>query len=121
VMSVVSALACQCGSPRPWLKHGTVLLRDYQGHLHTVTVAPDVFDWQGTTYASVSAIARAITGTGWSGHRFFALAPRNGTSARGNTKRSVRGDRTGSQPTPGLSKGISLALANSVSCVTPEP
>ncbi len=79
------------------------------------------FDWQGTTYASLSAIARAITGTAWSGPRFFALAPRNGTSARGNNKRSVRVDRNGSQPAAGLSKGISLALANSVSCVTPEP
>src|SRR5207244_6814293 len=81
----------------------------------------DGFDWQGTTYASLSAVARAITGTAWSGPRFFALAPRNGTSAPGNTKRSVRGDRNGSQPAAGLSKGISLALANSVSCVTPEP
>ena len=33
----------------------------------------DGFDWQGTTYPSLSAIARAITGTSWSGPRFFAL------------------------------------------------
>jgi hypothetical protein len=33
----------------------------------------DGFDWQGTTYPSLSAIARAITGTAWSGPRFFAL------------------------------------------------
>jgi hypothetical protein len=46
------------------------------------------FDWQGTTYASLSAIARAITGTAWSGPRFFALAPRSGRSTRGN-KRSA--------------------------------
>jgi hypothetical protein len=50
-----------------------VLVRDYQGQRHTVTVAPDGFDWQGTTYPSLSAIARAITGTAWSGPRFFAL------------------------------------------------
>jgi hypothetical protein len=61
-------------------------------------------DWQGTTYASLSAIARAITGTAWSGPRFFALAPRNGTSARGNNKRSARGDRNGSQPARGSNK-----------------
>lgn len=72
------------GSPRRQLKPGTVLVRDYQGQRHTVTVARDGFDWQGKTYPSLSAIARAITGTAWSGPRFFALAPRTGTSARGN-------------------------------------
>src|SRR2546429_2352325 len=46
---------------------GTVLVRDYHGQRHTVTVAPDGFNWQGTTYPSLSAIARAITGTAWSG------------------------------------------------------
>jgi hypothetical protein len=44
-----------------------VLVRDYHGQRHTVTVAADGFEWQGTTYASLSAIARAITGTAWSG------------------------------------------------------
>ena len=63
------------GSPRRrQLKPGTVLVRDYQGQRHTVTVASDGFDWQGTTYPSLSAIARVITGTAWSGPRFFALA-----------------------------------------------
>jgi Protein of unknown function (DUF2924)/Protein of unknown function (DUF3489) len=57
-------------------KPGTVLVRDYHGQRHTVSVAPDGFNWQGTTYASLSAIARAITGTAWSGPRFFALAQR---------------------------------------------
>jgi hypothetical protein len=50
-----------------------VLVREYQGQRHTVTVVRDGFDWQGTTYPSLSAIARAITGTAWSGPRFFAL------------------------------------------------
>src|SRR6266508_1435056 len=58
---------------RRQLKPGTVLVREYQGQRHTVTVARDGFDWQGTTYPSLSAIARAITGTAWSGPRFFAL------------------------------------------------
>jgi DUF2924 family protein len=94
----LDSLARHAGSPRRQLKPGTVLVRDYQGERHTVTVAPNGFDWQGTTYASLSAIARAITGTAWSGPRFFALAPRNGTSAPGNNKRSARGDRKASQP-----------------------
>jgi hypothetical protein len=91
-------LARHGGAPRRQLKPGTVLVRDYRGQRHTVTVAPNGFDWQGTTYASLSAIARAITGTAWSGPRFFALAPRNGTSAAGNNKRSARGYRKPSQP-----------------------
>ena len=55
------------------LKIGTVLVRDYQGRRHTVTVAPDGYVWEGQPYSSLSAIARAITGTAWSGPRFFAL------------------------------------------------
>ena len=59
--------------PRRQLKLGTVLVREYQGRRHIVTTVRDGFDWQGTTYPSLSAIARAITGTAWSGPRFFAL------------------------------------------------
>jgi hypothetical protein len=59
--------------PRRQLKPGTVLVREYQGRRHTVTTVRDGFEWQGTTYSSLSAIARAITGTSWSGPRFFAL------------------------------------------------
>jgi Protein of unknown function (DUF2924) len=55
------------------LKIGTVLVRDYRGRRHTVTVAPDGYVWEGQPYSSLSAIARAITGTAWSGPRFFAL------------------------------------------------
>jgi hypothetical protein len=39
----------------------------------TVTVTSDGFVWQDQTYASLSAIARAITGTSWNGRRFFGL------------------------------------------------
>jgi hypothetical protein len=98
----LDGLARHGNSPRRQLKPGTVLVRDYQGQRHTVTVAPDGFDWQGTTYASLSAIARAITGTAWSGPRFFALARGNGMPARGNNKRSVRGDHNGSHPSLGM-------------------
>ena len=49
--------------PRRQLKPGTVLVREHQGRRHIVTTVRDGFDWQGTTYPSLSAIARAITGT----------------------------------------------------------
>jgi len=101
-LTFLEGLARHGGSPRRQLKPGTVLVRDYQGQRHTVTVALDGFDWQGTTYASLSAIARAITGTAWSGPRFFALAPRNGAPACSKDK-STPARRTnknnGSRPT----------------------
>src|SRR6185312_12363118 len=55
------------------LKPGTVLVREYQGERHTVTVVPSGFVWQETTYSSLSTIAWAITGTTWNGPRFFGL------------------------------------------------
>ena len=55
------------------LKPGTVLLREYQGERHTVTVVANGYVWDETTYASLSTIARAITGTSWNGPRFFGL------------------------------------------------
>jgi hypothetical protein len=60
-------------SAAPNLKIGTMLVRDYQGRRHTVTVAPEGYVWEDQPYSSLSAIARAITGTTWSGPRFFAL------------------------------------------------
>jgi Protein of unknown function (DUF2924) len=55
------------------LKPGTVLVREYQGARHTVTVVANGFVWREATYASLSTIARAITGTNWNGPRFFGL------------------------------------------------
>ena len=95
-LTFLDGLARRGGLPRRRLKPGTVLVRDYQGQRHTVTVAADGFNWQGTTYASLSAIARAITGTAWSGPRFFALARGNGTPpAHGPHKKWARAGRNG--------------------------
>jgi Protein of unknown function (DUF2924) len=55
------------------LKTGTVLVREYQGERHSVTVVANGFVWREATYASLSTIARAITGTNWNGPRFFGL------------------------------------------------
>jgi Protein of unknown function (DUF2924) len=53
------------------LKVGTVMVREHQGTLHEVMVVPGGFCWRETTYASLSAIAQAITGTTRNGPRFF--------------------------------------------------
>ena len=52
---------------------GTRLIREYQGVEHCVTVRDDDFEYQGRPNKSLSAIARAITGTQWNGLTFFGL------------------------------------------------
>jgi hypothetical protein len=54
---------------------GTQLIREYQGVEHVVTVTRDGYEWQGRPYQSLSAIARAITGTRWNGRVFFGMRP----------------------------------------------
>ena len=60
---------------RPELKPGTRLMREWQGRTYEVLVLDEGFSWQGTRYRSLSAIARQITGTAWSGPLFFGLKP----------------------------------------------
>lgn len=55
------------------LKPGAVLVREYKGKMHQVTVLEEGYAWQGQTYASLSAVARAITQTNWNGFVFFGL------------------------------------------------
>lgn len=55
------------------LKPGTSVVREYQGVRHVVTISEGGFVWQDKTYASLSAIAREITGARWNGPRFFGL------------------------------------------------
>ena len=55
------------------LIRGTRLVREWQGVEHHVTTLDDGFEWQGKKYKSLSAVARAITGTRWSGPLFFGI------------------------------------------------
>jgi hypothetical protein len=55
------------------LAPGIELTREWKGTIHRVTVATDGFQYLGKSYASLSDIARTITGTRWSGPRFFGL------------------------------------------------
>jgi hypothetical protein len=52
---------------------GTRLIREWQGVEHCVTVRDEDFEYQGRPYKSLSAVARAITGTRWNGLIFFGL------------------------------------------------
>ena len=55
------------------LKPGTRVLRTWQGETHSVLVLTDGVEYRGVRYPSLSAVARLITGTRWSGPRFFGL------------------------------------------------
>ncbi len=59
---------------------GTRLMRNYQGVEHAVTVLADGYEWQGRPFQSLSAIARAITGTRWNGWAFFGLKNNRGAA-----------------------------------------
>jgi len=52
---------------------GTILTRRYKGRLIQVTVLPKGFDYQGEVFRSLSAVAKAVTGSHWNGHLFFDL------------------------------------------------
>ena len=58
------------------LKPGLRLVREWRGETHDVLVLEEGFEWNGKRRRSLSAIAREITGTRWSGPRFFGLKPR---------------------------------------------
>ena len=59
--------------PARSLSPGSRLMREWNGRTHEVEVLEDGFRWQGRTWRSLSRIAREITGSNWSGPRFFGL------------------------------------------------
>jgi hypothetical protein len=69
----IDRLVADLNRPRTELRHGTLLTREWDGHLQRVVVLADGFAWNGKTYPSLSKVAFAMTGTRWSGPRFFGL------------------------------------------------
>lgn len=60
---------------------GSVLTRDYKGERIVVTVRGDrEFEWNGTVYRSLSAVAKAVTGSHCSGNAFFGLTKKGGAA-----------------------------------------
>ena len=70
----ISAHKNSSARPRTAPRQGTRFVREWNGKSHVVEVVGKGFVWQGKTYRSLSAIASTITGTRWSGPRFFGLA-----------------------------------------------
>jgi hypothetical protein len=62
---------------------GTLLIREWRGVSHRVTVLDNDVVYRKRRYKSLSEVARAITGTRWSGPLFFGLTRRDKESANG--------------------------------------
>ena len=59
---------------------GTVLTREYHGETVTVTVLGSGFEYEGDIYRSLTAVAKAVTGSHWNGYHFFGLTTNGGRS-----------------------------------------
>jgi len=66
---------------RTELKPGTLLTREWEGHLQQVMVLADGFCWNGKTYPSLSKVAFAVTGSRWNGPKFFGLRDKAASEA----------------------------------------
>jgi hypothetical protein len=69
----IERLVADLKRSRTELRPGTLLTREWDGHLQQVMVLAGGFTWNGKTYRSLSKVAFAMTGTRWSGPRFFGL------------------------------------------------
>ena len=63
-------------APAPELRLGSQLVREWNGRTIIVMVIEGGFLFEGATHASLSSIAKAVTGAHWSGPRFFGIRPR---------------------------------------------
>jgi hypothetical protein len=84
-------------------KPGTKLIREWKGKVHEVEIAGDTYIWAGKHYRSLSQIARSITGTRWSGPRFFGLEAGQGAAQAAT---SIAGAPRISKPT--LCRAVAL-------------
>ncbi|HUQ36739.1 MAG TPA: DUF2924 domain-containing protein [Aestuariivirga sp.] len=62
-------------------KVGSQLVREYEGTFHQVIVLDGSYGWNGKTFLSLSAVAKAITGTNWNGPRFFGVKSKSKVGA----------------------------------------
>ncbi len=85
-----AATPARAEAPAPFsVKPGTLLSREWQGHMETVMALEEGYAWNGKAHASLSAVAFAITGTKWNGHRFFGLRDRQKSAVPVEERRPV--------------------------------
>ena len=97
VARMLRALSKPAAEPPRQVKAGSVIVREHKGVLHEVMVTPGGFCWRGETYASLSTIARKITGVSWNGPRFFGLRSRKQIEGEGAGPTWDRNSATGAQ------------------------
>ena len=69
---------------KPRIKPGTRIVRQWRGETHEVVVTESGYEYRGTSYRSLSELARKITGARWSGPAFFHLNSAPGVRGRRN-------------------------------------
>lgn len=89
VRGLLDRMARAKAPPPRWIRPGSTLVRSWRGQTYEVTVTAVGFAWNGTTYTSLSELARTITGTSWNGPRFFGLRGpgKDGVAERTTTSR----------------------------------
>jgi hypothetical protein len=85
------------------LRAGALLVREWNGRLERVMILEEGFAWNGQAFASLSQIAKAMTGTTWNGHRFFGLRQGRTPAADAGADRRRSRKRTASDRANGAS------------------
>ena len=82
---------------RQVISSGVVLTREWRGAIHTVVVTDAGVEYEGAQYRSLSDVARTITGTRWSGPRFFGLEqkPTRGSALKRDASLPICKERRG--------------------------
>ena len=78
----IDLLVAAFNRSRTELRPGTLLTREWDGQLQRVMVLADGFSWNGKSYTSLSKVAFAMTGTHWSGPKFFGLNDRSASQVQ---------------------------------------
>ena len=73
LLAIAEGTPVKVGAIKPTLKPGTQLVREWHGVIHRIEVLDTGVTWRDRHFASLSAVAYAITGAKWSGPRFFGL------------------------------------------------
>ena len=71
--TLLQIAASKTAAPPASMKAGARLVREWNGIAHTVDIVENGFRYREKTYASLTAIAKEITGAHWSGPRFFGI------------------------------------------------
>lgn len=74
IKRTLQATVARSDNRKPAASKGSRLIREWNGKRHVVDVSAEGYVWRGETWRSLSAIAKEITGTKWSGPRFFGVS-----------------------------------------------